>query len=111
MSNPAKNFSKKISRRERKLMTRPALEAQSELMVRIAPEVIERITRLRELLFESEKLTSWISSAVNMPDLPAGSWIYVDALRLEVLAAMRGAHLLELHVKRLAPQAPAAEES
>jgi hypothetical protein len=91
-------------------MTRPAIEAQAKLMVRIAPEVVERVAKLRDLLFESEKICSWISSAVNTPDLPAGSWIYVDALRLEVLAAMRGAHLLELHVKRLAHQAPAAEE-
>jgi hypothetical protein len=82
-----------------------------EPVVRDRAELFERISKLREFLFESEKLTSWISSAVNTPDLPAGSWIYVDALRLEVLAAMRGAHLLELHVKRLAPQTPAAEES
>ena len=80
-------------------------------MVRDRADLFERITKLREFLFESEKLTSWISSAVNTPDLPAGSWIYVDALRLEVLAAMRGAHLLELHVKRLTQPAPAAEES
>lgn len=91
-------------------MQRPVADAQAALMVRIAPEVLERIARLRELQGESEKICSWLSSAVNTPDLPAGSWIYVDALRLVVLAGMRNAHLLELHVKRLAAAPPAAGE-
>lgn len=67
-----------------------------------------RAAKLRELLYEAEKSCQWLSSAVNTPDLPAGAWIYVDALRLVVLAAMRNAQLLQLKVRELLPDPPAA---
>jgi hypothetical protein len=65
---------------------------------------------LREQLYEAEKSCQYLSSAVNTPDLPAGTWVYVDALRMVVLAGMRNAQLLELKVRELMPDPPADTE-
>lgn len=74
-------------------------------------DIDERVAKLRADLFECEKLCQALSSAVNTPDLPAGSWIYVDALRYAVLGAMRCAQLLDLRVRELLPDPPAEEKS
>ena len=79
--------------------------------VRDRTGIDERIHKLRELLFDAEKVCQWLSSAVNTPDLPAGTWIYIDALRMGVLGGMRNAQLLELKVRELMPDPPAAEKS
>lgn len=79
--------------------------------VKLASSTLEHVGRIRALLFEAEKSCQHLSSAVSAADLPAGSWIYVDALRMGVLAAMRNAQLLELKVRELVPApAPPAEE-
>jgi len=67
------------------------------------------LANLREMLFEAEKSCQRLSSAVNTPDLPAGTWIYVDAVRMAVLSSMRSAQLLQLKVRELFPAPPAAE--
>jgi hypothetical protein len=78
--------------------------------VRDRSSIDERVRLLREQLYEAEKSCQYLSSAVNTPDLPAGTWVYVDALRMAVLAAMRNAQLLELKVRTLMPDPPADTE-
>lgn len=69
------------------------------------------VGELRRLLFEAEKVCQALSSAVNTSSLPAGAWIYVDVVRMSVLASMRSAQLLELELLRLAPPPPAEKGS
>ena len=95
-------------RRERDLAWRQAQQAEAPA-VRDMSSIHERVAKLRELLYESEKVCQWLSQAINTPDLPAGSWIYVDALRMAVMASMRNAQIFELKVAELVVPPPAAE--
>lgn len=70
----------------------------------------EHAAELRVLLYEAEKHCQFLSSAVSSSDLPAGTWIFVDAARMTVLAAMRCAHLLQLEIERRAPPSAAAPQ-
>lgn len=62
----------------------------------------EEIHLVREHLFETEKLCQRLSSAVSDQTIPADLAPLVDGLRMNVLAAMRVAHALELAVKLVA---------
>lgn len=94
-------------RRESDLDARGAAR-QAEKAARDYSGILERVDKLRELLYEAEKVSQWLSSAVSASELPAGSWIFVDAMRMGVLASMRTAQLLQLEIRKLAP--PATEE-
>lgn len=108
MTNPARNFGKKLHPRESAMAATAAAELEATPEARSIADVLEHVEKLRSLIYESEKLCQWISSAINTPALPAGAWIYVDVLRMNVLAGMRAAQLLQLKVRELVPEPPAA---
>lgn len=110
MTKPAKNYSKRVTPEEQRVLAGTAEPPPAASAVSDHSDVLERCAKLRELLFECEKLCSWLSSAVNTPQLPAGAWIYVDAARLNVLTSMRTAQLLQLRVQQLAELTPPAAE-
>jgi hypothetical protein len=63
----------------------------------------ERIHKLRELLFEAEKCTQWLSGELSAQRIPADMAPMVDATRHSVLCAMRCAHATELAAKLVQP--------
>jgi hypothetical protein len=63
----------------------------------------EEIHKIRESLFECEKLCQRLSSALSNQEIPAEMAPLIDAMRHSVLTGIRVAHATELAAQLVAP--------